>query len=391
VGAGAGPTLFRDCKVHDNVAWNNEQDAAGGGFNIVAADPILQRCDIYDNEVWAREHAYGGGVNLLDSSAAIKDDCLIRHNSVLAQNANAYGGGVAIGQALAPVPVVPRILDSRIVSNTLEAQEAWGFGGGIGFAYNSWTLAVISDSIILSNTNLVGPGGACGGGIGLADGASADQIEDNILTENLALAHGSGARGGGICLHNENTITVTNNLLVGNDAKDPVVLGPGGGGVFANSVAAHFVNNTIAQNGTTGNGGGVYLLNGRLLNSVIVSNTADVDGGGVYWGGGTADYNDVWGNTCLAAGCGPEYAAGGFAAPPNDISLDPQFVATGSLARFYHLPPTSPCIDAGVGPGPFIPVNDFDDQPRPWGPAWDMGFDEVLPFYLYLPAILTAP
>jgi hypothetical protein len=388
---GAGPTLFQDCKLYANKAENLEVDAAGGGLDARGADPILERCEVYDNEVQAVEHAYGGGVNLHNSSGTIRADSSIRENTATAANANAYGGGISIGEDMMAAPPAPAIYDSHITGNILVAQEAWAFGGGIGFPFDSWTTAVVSDTRIADNSSQAFSsfGVSCGGGIGLANGATASMLDGNVFHANLAEAHGGGARGGGLCLYEENAITVTNNLLADNDAQDVVGWILGGGGIYANAPAVQLVNNTIVENRTTGNGGGVYLQAGVLLNTIVVSNTASADGGGVYWGGGSADFGDVWGNTCFAAGCGADYAASGLGPPANDISQDPEFISSGGLGAFYHLRWSSPCIDVGVGPGPAIPNHDFDGEPRPWGPAWDMGFDEVLPHFMYLPAVLV--
>lgn len=377
----AGPSFFQDCELYNNLALNPSQDAAGGGMNVLSADPVIDHCRIHDNQVIADQRAFGGGVNLDNSNGAIQAGTRIYLNSAHAFVANAYGGGVSIGQALTPTPVRPVIRDSRVLTNSLLADLGSGFGAGVGFYDESWTRAVIQDSAIVANDNICnGPNSiCCGGGIGMSGNAIANKFEDNVIHNNLVLGNGNGAAGGGICLFANNPVTVTNNLLHENHADDPVAPFPGGGGIYSAAPPAFLHNNTIVHNGTTANGGGTYLQGGAFFNNIVVNNMAMGDGGGVFWAVGAADYNDVWNNACLAAGCGPDYAASGLPRPPNDIVAPPMFVLSGNLPAFFHLRAGSPCIDMGTGVGPGIPPDDFDDEARPLGASWDIGFDEVYP------------
>jgi hypothetical protein len=59
----------------------------------------------------------------------------------------------------------------------------------------------------------------------------------------------------------------------------------------------------------------------------------------------------------------------------------------------YHLGDHSPAIDAGTDAGILL---DFEGEPRPLGPGFDIGFDEAIPidiepppYQIYLPMILT--
>ena len=99
----------------------------------------------------------------------------------------------------------------------------------------------------------------------------------------------------------------------------------------------------------------------------MVSNTAPT-GGGVYhnspYGPPLLDFNDVWNNP------GGDYV--GVTPGVHDISADPLLVdpANGD----YHLSNGSPCIDAGDPVN--YPATDFEGDPRPIGPAPDIGVDE---------------
>lgn len=376
----AGPSLFQDCRIYGNQALNLYGDAAGGGMNVLAADPIVHHTEIDGNVVLASNRAFGGGVCLDNSDAVIRAGSFIHDNEATAQDHSAYGGGVAIGQAMTPAPVAPRIEASRVMSNVVSGP--FSYGGGISFYDGSWTMAVIIDNAIGLNQNAGGL--AAGGGIGMAPGASADRFEDNLIYENVVMASGGGGCGGGMCLVGDNDVDVTNNLVVYNLVDDPPGTWCGGGGIYAYGPDSRLINNTVAENTalTGGQGGGVYLGDGALLNTIVANNMAGSDGGGVFWVGGTADFNDVWNNV-------PNNYDTASLPPPNDISADPLFRGYGGLAGRYHLQMSSPCVDAGTGPGPGIPGDDYDDQLRPGGAAWDIGFDEAYPYWnFYLPIVL---
>ncbi|MCP4541841.1 MAG: PKD domain-containing protein [Chloroflexi bacterium] len=381
-----GSTLFEDSLVYDNRTYSFGGDGFGGGMNLWGGrTPTLRNCQVYSNHVRGFDRAFGGGIDIDNTSAVIEANTLVHDNTAIALTGNAYGGGVSIGsQAMTPQPI---IRDSQVTTNTLNTMgSAWSFGGGIGFFENSLTTALISDTLIAGNANQGAD--ACGGGIGMAWQASAARFDGNLIYNNLAQAMGgSGAGGGGICLLENNTVTVTNNLVAYNIADDPSLIIPwaGGGGIYADGFGSYLVNNTVVNNralGAGGDGGGVYLwANGGVLsNTIIVDNTAGNDGGGVFWTGGVASvgFNDVWGNIAGVMG-GDEYDSGS-APPPTDIYADPLFVGSGDLATFFHLQQGSPAIDVGTGPGVGVPTEDYDDEFRPWGMTWDIGFDEVQDF-----------
>lgn len=55
-----------------------------------------------------------------------------------------------------------------------------------------------------------------------------------------------------------------------------------GGGVYMDGANAYLSNCIVKENYATGNGGGVYLKDGRVQTSLIYNNNADADGGAVY-------------------------------------------------------------------------------------------------------------
>ncbi len=100
----------------------------------------------------------------------------------------------------------------------------------------------------------------------------------------------------------------------------------------------------------------------------IIANT----GTGIFNSNGTPqiDYNDLWMNITNYNGA---------AAGPNDIQVDPQFVAPEVLD--FHIKESSPCIDA-IPTSENDPVaDDLEQGPRPQGSGFDMGCYEYVPLF----------
>lgn len=91
------------------------------------------------------------------------------------------------------------------------------------------------------------------------------------------------------------------------------------------------------------------------------------------------DRNDMCANTSSSVNaCGWD----GCTAANGNIKADPLFVAPAS--GDFHIQSTSPCRDTGIDPvptyiGPGLVDFDFEGDPRPYGPGWDIGADEWTP------------
>ncbi len=89
----------------------------------------------------------------------------------------------------------------------------------------------------------------------------------------------------------------------------------------------------------------------------------------------TADYNDVYNNS-------PDYS--GVIAGTHDLSLSPDFTASGDIKAYYHLLQTSPVRHTGSSL--WAPLFDIDDEVR-LEPV-SMGADERdITYSLFLPSI----
>lgn len=76
-------------------------------------------------------------------------------------------------------------------------------------------------------------------------------------------------------------VTVQGGYAQGNTGLDDF-LTDRGAGVYMDGANAYLSNCIVRENYATGNGGGVYLKNGRVQTSLIYNNNADADGGAVY-------------------------------------------------------------------------------------------------------------
>jgi hypothetical protein len=286
----------------------------------------------------------------------------------------------------------PTIRNCTIAGNT--SYSEFGVGGGI--LCNGGTIigCTISDNV-----------SSYGGGIYCGDAV----IIDCIITGNTAISEGGDGTGGGISLFGSPTITGC--IITGNRSGDGY---PGGGGIDGfGSNGGSISNCIIANNQTTGpGGGGIAEYNGLITNCTITGNSAWYGGGLFYcfgaitncvisgnsartggglsrcngpitnctiinnyarqgYGGGLDDCGGVVTN-CIIWGNSPQqiYDSGlvrfcdvqdGFAGEGN-IDAEPGF----ALAGDEHLMPGSVCIDAGTNdPCGGLPPADFEGTIRP--------------------------
>jgi YD repeat-containing protein len=235
-----------------------------------------------------------------------------------------------------------------------------------------------------------------------------------VIVGRFTMQHGNDDEGGGVFAFSTNggTIDLT---LTGNVIRQNKSTNTGAGvGIYAQDAGstanATLTNNMISGNDATGDGGGIYAFadnNGKvnlnLINNTITDNTSAVKGGGlraVASNSGIADLtvnnNIVWGNTASAgqdiairqetsgsATINASYndigdvstdsgAPGTVNDLGNNVDVDPLFVnfPGGDL----HLASGSPAIDVGTSVG--APAADFESDPRPQGPGFDLGADE---------------
>ncbi len=194
----------------------------------------------------------------------------------------------------------------------------------------------------------------------IIDGGGADSVvrfesgeKEYTVLSGFVIRNGGNTAfgyGGGIDIF-ESSPTITNNLIINNDAD-------AGGGIACDGSSPIIINNTIVDN-TAFDGAGIYCLN---TNSPYVANTIlwdnngaeiDLDNASI-----TVEYSDI---------------EGGYTGTGN-INADPLFL--DAAGADYHLQAGSPCIDSGIYTSAVL--NDIDGNARPQGAAYDIGAYEYV-------------
>lgn len=168
-------------------------------------------------------------------------------------NEDAGGGLYAVGANL-------YLKDSQVFSNVAIA------GGGL---YLEGGEVQLSDNYIVDNQADVG------GGIHLE--ACQATFSHNNISGNAARVYGGGL------FFNEGQITLTSNIIQGNQSIAGII--GDAGGLFIGASQATLKDNLISDNTASGSGGGLSLSGAaRLDGNTFITNTADM-GGGLYLSG----------------------------------------------------------------------------------------------------------
>jgi hypothetical protein len=298
----------------------NAVGGAGGGL-YVSGPVMLTGSDLVNNSA---DMASGGGV--------YAGGDLVIKNSRLENNISRFGSG---GGAYAQNPVV--VADSTFVSNSASLQ-----GGGLAGIEG----AVVQGSQFLRNSST-----QSGGGLDVAGSLG---ITGSVFISNSSLI------GGGVYHNGAGNGRVVNSLFARNLASETYAA--------ALQLAAQgnvdVIHTTIADPSGPLNPAAAIRVESGDLNIVdtIIADHAF----GIYNNGGVAfeDYSLFSNVGTLTFGT---VITGG-----HEFYVAPQFV--DPAADDYHLRFTSPAINIGTNAG----INfDFDGQPRPIGPGFDIGFDET--------------
>jgi hypothetical protein len=298
--------------------------------------------------------------------------------------------------------------------NTIRGHYSSRIGAAVDVGSNSGTITFTGNTISDNSSRW------STGGVEARTDSGPITFTSNTITGNSAW---EGAAGGGVhATSNSGTITFTNNIVTKNKVWEPYE-GEHGGGIYARSTSGTiaFINNIVAENFQDGWGSGIYAESDSgtitLINNTITKNVTYYRHGGLvlklYSNDAVADIinNIVWDNTCYPICYGGDdlhddlyidndgdgdlipstvniynndfdqsplgtYIQIPFPIDPSNLDdEDPLFMDAAS--GDYHLTGTSPCIDAGTDDG--APSEDIDGEPRPLGPACDVGADEFRP------------
>ncbi len=207
-------------------------------------------------------------------------------------------------------------------------------GGGILCAGTSPTIRFnyINDNEAVT----LGSGLTSAGGGAIRTGDGNPHILNNVITRNR------GRYGAGIVLNYTGAV-IRNNVIAYNTGGQDY----GGSGIwkYGSGPTALIENNTIVNNSSLRNGGGVYNWSATmtLTNNIIRGNTGNPGPQVANTGSMTASYCNI---------------EGGLSIGTNITDVDPLL-----FGEFFYLPDGSPAIDAG-NPGVL-----FEEQPDPDNPS----------------------
>ena len=315
----AATTIVSNNVFANNVGRSYYQSGDGVGGASVSGTTVTVVGNTFNGN-----SGYNGGALSCGGNATIIGNSFIG-NSAISGNNPGRGGGLYCGAA-------------TVISNLFSANSASSSGGG---------LFCSGASTIVANTFI----GNSGGGAALSFSTGSSTISANSFKQNS---------GGGISASGA-TIFITDNLVAKNTAGSAISASP--------TVLLNMVNNTVTDNTTTGNGGGLSVsVSGtseilNVYNNIIWGNSASGNGADV-WLAGTGSKksfinNDVdgmygvWDITANLIDAAPAY-------------FDP-------VNGDYHLRSTSACINAGTNGAPSIPPYDLDGNNRTNAAIVDLG------------------
>ena len=235
---------------------------------------------------------------------------------------------------------------------------------------NLTVVDVVIGSTVATNTTGISLSAAASGTLELRrvrvqnNNAGAVRIQDGTLRmfDSMIL----GNLGGGVTVSTTALgYVIRNNFILGNGKATGVNPGPSGtGGALLESVNGVFEFNTVALNSSSGTKRPGLHCEGAAnsaTSNIVVGNTDQLNG--------TQDGNQI--NTANACAFGDTLKLG------NGATLG--FVSYGDPVDF-HLTAASPTTvrDAAGDCGAVVPT-DYDREPRPFGPACDLGADEYRP------------
>ncbi|HEY1976350.1 MAG TPA: choice-of-anchor Q domain-containing protein [Candidatus Baltobacteraceae bacterium] len=267
--------------------------AAGGAVGTLSGTWISDGEKFTSNSVTAPGTA-GGGAGIVSTGTCIISNDTVTSNLVRGgASLGGVGGGIAVGSACNITHVV-------ISGNTATPSGAVGFGAGGGL-YDTGGSTILN-STITGNTAKTEGGG-------IIEMTNTETITNSVISGNtVTSASAANAGGGGIYSAggvNLNDVTIANNTVT---ISGP---GPAGGGGIFDAAGIGDVYTTISGNkvlGTAPNsgGGGIYTNAGIIsLDNTIGNNSSSENGGGVDVAGSAVTFFEnatIYANAATHAG-----------------------------------------------------------------------------------------
>jgi predicted outer membrane repeat protein len=316
------------------TTFDGNSALSDGGGAYAGGDAALAQ-GVFQNNTCTQAGCRGGGLHAVQG--------LVLTGTQFLTNTARDGGGGVFGN----VGAADRVQGGLFLNNSCGA--ALCLGGGL----EALSPLALTGTQFLNNTAI-----SSGGGLYAAASATLDQA---------AFFHNSAFLGGGL-YHAGASGHVINSVFGNNLANNS------GAAIFINTSGLIILKqDTIGMPDFDVPTSSVALLSGNLAvtNTIFILYDVGIDSGPghVY-----EDYNlfDHVGHPANGNVLSGGHSFSGVSRPANPDFND------------YHLLPGSAAIDRGVNDG--VPI-DFDGQPRPHGPGFDIGFDETYFLELYLPLV----
>ena len=352
---GGGLSNFASLTVRNSRVQNNLTVSAGGGLRNDIGTLTLEQTVVTSNRSTG-DAGRGGGIA---NHAAAGNATLTIVGGEITNNLTEGIGGAGVDNAASPGRTgTATITGSTISGNTASGPDhTRGLGGGI---QNSFFRNVTTT------------------------GAARVIVDQSVISDNSAINGGGISSGFDLPGARELTVTITRSEVSGNSASGAGFQMGNGGGVYVLNGKANIANSTISGNEAVGTGSlisglGGGLMNGGLgggigettiLNSTLSGNTASTIGGGVLAVPFNGFATTAIGSTIVAfnsspAGTGCGVISGvitslgsnvesgntcSFVQPGDKVNTNPllgPLAANGGTTRTHALLPGSPAIDAG--------------------------------------------
>jgi len=396
---GGGLHLYNSMTtLSGNTISSNTADDSGGGLSLLDSDATLSGNIVSDNTAHGGHWRWwtgfwwcsGGGLWLWGGNPTLSGNTIVSNTAD--STTYGHGGGLCLEGSGAT-------LSGNIVTGNAATGGETSFGGGL-YLYES--NATLSGNTVTDNS-ATGGETSFGGGLYLSDSAAA--LSGNIISGNTAES------GGGLSLHGSNA-TLSGNTVTSNTANHE------GGGLYLSGSGATLINNVVADNQAEATGSGLYVVGSspRLLHTTLARNSGG-DGIGIFVTGGgegpnstvaltntilvshAVGINVTAGSTATLEGTlwgmgtwanGADWGgAGTIITGTVNVWDDPAFVDPDN--GDYHIGSSSAAVDAGVDAGV---TDDIDGDSRPFdgdrdgADEFDIGADEYVKRYIYLPLVL---
>ena len=261
--SGVARTVIDNSDFEFNIAASE----GGGLWNQAGSTMVIRDSNIADNTAEGAAADEGGGGIFNNGGDVSVSNSILEFN--FASGAAGSGGGVFS-------------TDGRvdIENSEIEFNSAARAGGGVEIIDGN--LFITRFTTFLANDAGINVAAAPGNGGGLhVSGVARTVIDDSDFDENTA-----ASEGGGIWNQVGSTILIRNNSTIVKNVANGDGADEGGGGIFNNGGRVFIADSMIFENvadGAAGSGGGIFSTDGvvRANDSSITQNSARRAGGGV--------------------------------------------------------------------------------------------------------------